>query len=122
MKKLHFLKIKLVKPKFFLAIPLALLSLEIYLGAIIGYFITKFFSGKEPGISGKIKSIIFDIGNYKLHLHHWFLGILILISVFCFKFNLILPQFSYGFLGGLIYQGVSCYPDWYKIIIKKKYD
>jgi hypothetical protein len=122
MRKLHFLKPRLVRPKFFLSTPLALLSVEIYLGIILGYFITKFCSGQEPGLPGKIKSFTFNIGNYKLHLHHWLLGFMILISALSLKFFPFLPQFSYGFLGGVIFQGVSCYPDWHKILSKQKYD
>jgi len=112
MKKLHFFKPKLVKPKFFLGIPLALLSLEIYLGVILGYFLTKFFTGKIP-------SLAFNIGNWRLHFHHWLYGLGILISAIWYQF-LPFPQFSFGFLGGLVFQGISCYPDWYKILTKQR--
>jgi len=112
MKKLHFLKPKLVKPKFFLGIPLALFSLEIYFGAIFGYFLTKFFTGKIP-------SLAFNIGKWRLHFHHWLCGLGILISALHFNF-LPLPQFSFGFLGGVVFQGISCYPDWHKILSKQK--
>jgi hypothetical protein len=111
-------KIKLIKPKFFLGIPLALFSLEIYFGALFGYLIAKSLSGKQPGQPGKIKSLAFNIGKYKLHLHHWLLGLGILISAIWYQF-LPFPQFSFGFLGGVVFQGIFSYPDWHRILIKK---
>jgi len=112
MKKLHLLKPKLVKPKFFLGVPLALFSLEIYFGVLSGYFAAKF-------LSGKIKSPAFNVGNYRLHLHHWVYGLTILISAIWYQF-LPFPQFSFGFLGGVVFQGISSYPDWHRILFKKK--
>jgi hypothetical protein len=110
---------KILKPKFILGIPFAIISLEIFFGIIFGYFIGKFFSGEKTGQRGKLKSAIFNIGNWKIHFHHWLFCSLILISGLLYKF-IPFPQFSVGFLGGLIFQGISCYPDWYKIITKKK--
>jgi hypothetical protein len=112
MKKLHFLKPKLVKPKFFLGMPLALISFELYSGALLGYFAAKL-------LSGRLKSLIFHIGNYKLHLHHWLYGLGILISAAWYQF-LPFPQFSFGFLGGVVFQGISCYPNWHRVLIRRK--
>ncbi len=122
MKKLNFIKPKLIKPKILLSTPLALFSLEIYLGALSGYFFAKFLSGKQVGLPGKIKSLVFDIGHHKLHLHHWLYGLGILIFAISSNFFPIFSQFSYGFLGGFIFQGISSYPDWHKILIRKKHD
>lgn len=113
-------KPKLVKPKFFWGVPLALFSLEVYLGAVFGYFAAKFFSGKEAGDPAKIKSLAFNIGKYRLHFHHWFYGLGILAFVFLLGLSFPFPQFSFGFLGGFIFQGVSCYPDWYKVLSRQK--
>jgi hypothetical protein len=112
MKKFHFLKPKLVKPKFFLTTPLALLSLELYSGALLGYFTAKF-------LSGRLRSLIFDIGNYRLHLHHWLYSLAILISAIWYQF-LPFPQFSFGFLGGVVFQGISSYPDWHRVLVRRK--
>ena len=111
-------KFKFVKPKFLLGIAIALISLELYLGVLFGYFLGKFLSAKKTGQENKwgIKSIVLHIGRWKLHLHHWFYGLGILTSLFFL--NLSLPQFSYGFLGGLIFQGIISYPDWYKVLVK----
>jgi len=119
MKKLHFFKPKLVKPKFFLGVPLALFSLEVYFGAIFGYLFAKFLSGKQVGDPAKIKSLAFNISNYRFHFHHWFYGLGILVFVLLLGLSFPFPQFSFGFLGGFIFQGISSYPDWHKILIKK---
>lgn len=116
MKKIHFRKLKFVKPKFFLTLFLALF--EIYFGVIFGYFLGKFLSGKETGQPGIIKSIVFNIGNYKLHLHHWLFALVILILEIFYRF-LPFPKFSIGFLSGIIFQGIYSYSDWYKILIKR---
>jgi len=102
---------KFKKSKFLLGLPLALFSLEIYLGSLLGYFSFKFFTGKTP-------SLAFNVGNYRLHLHHWLYGLAILIPALHYNF-LPFPQLSYGFLGGAIFQGIYCYSDWHKILIKK---
>jgi len=111
---------KISKPKIFLSLPLALFSFEAYLSALFGYFFAKFFSGRRVGQKGKIKSIAFSIGKYRVHLHHWLLGLGILISAIIFNFYFLSPKISFGFLGGLVFQGVSSYPDWHKILIKMK--
>jgi len=100
------------KPKFLLSLPLALLSLEIYLGTLLGYFSFKFLTGKVP-------SFAFNIGNYRLHLHHWLYSLAILIPGLYYNF-LPFPQLSFGFLAGAVFQGIYCYRDWYRVIIKRK--
>lgn len=106
--------------KFIFTFPLALISFQIFLGIISGYFFGKIFAGNKTGRQGEIKSIIFKIGNYKLHLHHWLLSLGVLIFNFLTDFTLPFSQFSLSFLGGLAIQGVVCYPDWHKILVKIK--
>jgi len=103
---------KILKSKFFLSLPIALLSLEIYLGSLVGYFSFKFFTGKIP-------SLAFNIGNYRLHLHHWLYGLAIMLSGLYYNF-LPFPQLSYGVLGGMIFHGIYSYRDWHRIIVKQK--
>lgn len=96
-----------------LAIPslLAAFSFQLYLGAILGYYLPKFFSKK-------VRSLIFEFKNWRLHLHHWLLGLGILICGILYDFLPFLP-FSIGFLSGVIFQGIYCYSDWHKILVKK---
>ena len=87
----------------------------------MGYFVARIFSGKEAGQTGKIKSVIFHWGNYRLHLHHWFLGFATVLFALILDYSFFdYGKFSYSFLGGLIFQGIFCYCDWKKIIVKKK--
>ncbi|MDO8663352.1 MAG: hypothetical protein Q7K28_00725 [Candidatus Wildermuthbacteria bacterium] len=104
------------KKKILLGIPIALMSFEIYLGIIFGYLTAKFFSGKKTGQSGKLKSLVFDFGDYKIHLHHWLCGLGVLISVVVLNFSPPFPQISFGFLTGFIFQGIISYSDWHKIL------
>ncbi|MBZ9572188.1 hypothetical protein KJA15_02570 [Patescibacteria group bacterium] len=108
-----------INRKILLGIPLAIISLEIYLGIILGYFFGKFFAGQYDGHQ-RIKSIILNIGNYRLHLHHWLLSLGILIFNFLYNLFFPFPQFFLSFLGGLMIQGIFCYPDWYKILRRRK--
>lgn len=81
---------------------------------LLSYFITEFLSGKKEGVPGKIGSLIFKIGNYTVHIHHWFLGTILLIILIKIKYyNIIIL----GSLFGIILQGLS-YNDFYKIIYK----
>jgi len=121
MEKLKFIKFKLIKSKkLFLGMPVAVFSPEIFFGALSGYLLTDFFSGKEAGLQGKMKSLAFDIGRWRIHFHHWLWGLGILLSILLININLPFHQFSFGILGGMIFQGISCYPDWHKIIVKKE--
>ena len=100
--------------------PLALLSLEVFLGGISGFFLSKYLSAKEAGQSNRWwKSLAFDIGNYKLHFHHWLYG-LVALTLGLYYNLLPFPQLSLGFLGGAIFQGIYCYRDWYKVITRQK--
>jgi len=107
-----------INKKFLLGIPIAVISLEIYLGIILGYFFGKFFAGKQDGRQ-RIKSIIFNIGNYKLHLHHWLISLAILISAFFHNFFPFFSQLFFGILGGLILQDLYLDSNWYRVLIKK---
>lgn len=112
-------RINLKKSKVILGLPFALVSLEIYFGTVFGYFITKFLSGKQTGCPGIVRSVAFNIGDYRLHLHHWLLGLMVLIFAVWHQF-LPFSHFSYGFLGGLIFQGIFCYSDWCQVLVRRR--
>lgn len=109
---------KLIKPKIIFGIPLAALSFEIYLGVVLGYFGSKFFVDKL--VKTKIvDSFIFNIGRYKLYLHHWIVGSVILILSIWYNF-LPLAPFSFGFLSGLILEDLHRDENWHKILFSNK--
>jgi len=107
-----------INKKSFLAIPIALISLEIYFGIIIGYFCGKFFAGKYDGYQ-RIKSIFINIGKYRVHIHHWIASLAIGIAATFFNLFPFFSPFCFGVLGGLIIQDLYLDEDWKKILIKK---
>lgn len=111
---------KILNFKIILSIALVLISFEIFLGSVVGYITGKIFAGKREGKQGIFKSIKINFGKYHFHLHHWLIYSVVLASAFIWNF---LPyfKFSFGFLGGMIYQGIFCYDDWRKILIKKRH-
>jgi len=90
-----------------------------YKSWIVAFVITKYLSGRTDGKPGIVRSIIIPWRNYQLHLHHWFLA-LIMGGVFMVKgFYILPPEVFYGFLSAIIFQGIYCYKDWYRIIKRK---
>ena len=106
-------RFKLKLPKFLLGVPVALLSLKVFFGGVFGYFLAHF-------LSEKFNSIILGIGNFKFHFHHWLMGALALGLIFSYEISLLSNQLFYGFLGGVIFQGIFNYSDWHRIFSKKK--
>jgi len=118
-KKLKLIRSKVFKPKkLFLGIPLAFLFWELCLGIILGYLSARFLSGKETGVQGRVRSLIFSIGVWRIHFHHWLYGSITLICLLFFKAPM--PQVSFGILGGFILQGVVCYSDWRRVVVRQK--
>ena len=107
-----------VNKKSFLALPIAIVSLEIYLGVIIGYFAGKFLAGKYDGYQ-RIKSIFINIGNYRFHIHHWMASIIVGVIAAAYNLFPLFTPFCFGVLGGLIIQDLYLDEDWRHIIIRK---
>jgi hypothetical protein len=99
-------------PKFILGIPIALISLRIYLAVVFGYFFARF-------LSGRLDSVVFSFGSYTLHFHHWMMGAAGLIFFLWYSLSPAIENLVFGFLGGLIFEGLSSYSDWNRILIKK---
>jgi len=91
-----------------------------YLSWAAAFALSKFCGGRENGIPGKLRSVIIPWRRYQFHLHHWLLASLTAAVSAVSGFSLISPGLFYGFLGGLIFQGIYCYTDWHRIIISKK--
>lgn len=107
-----------ISKKSFLAIPVALISVEIYLGVIIGYFCGKFFAGKYDGYQ-RIKSIFINIGKYRIHLHHWIIFSVLGICAAAYNLFPFFPQFFFGAMGGLVLQDIYLDENWRKILIRR---
>ncbi len=87
-----------------------------YISWGIGLAVSKYFSGEKDGRPGRVKSIIISWRRYELHLHHWFLSSLAGAIIAVEGSSLVIPELLYGFIGGLVFQGIYCYSDWYRIV------
>lgn len=110
-------KIKKVVPKVITGL-IAFNSPILFLGGALGYFSGMYFGGtkEHPQI---IKSIVFNIGNYKLQLHHWLILPVGLVSAASFDFFLFSSPFFFGFLGGVAFHDIYLDPNWKKVLTKK---
>lgn len=107
-------------PRASLGIAPMLLSVELGLSVMAGYFAARFFAGAKTGDRGRLPSLVFDIKEYRVHLHHWFVFLIILVATAVANFFLAEPAVFYGFLGGVVAQGVLHYEDWPRIVTKQK--
>ena len=106
-------KFKKITPPVLIGIISFYISGLFLLGIIAGYVVMQYFSGK-------VKSIRFSVGNYRIHLHHWLYSALFLATIFISGVYDLLPVFVLGIWSGFIFQGIYCYNDWHKILTKKQ--
>ncbi|MBI2452782.1 MAG: hypothetical protein HY603_01205 [Parcubacteria group bacterium] len=97
-----------------------LISLEAGLSMFLGYLIADFIAGKKTSERGRIRSLVFDMRSYRIHVHHW------LVFLGCIAFAFVLsktafgvPTVVYGFLGGIVVQGIIDYDDWKSVVRKR---
>lgn len=112
-------KIASYMPKASLGGAFLLISFELGLSLLIGYFLATLLAGPATKQEGRFKSLIFTIRRYRVHLHHWLLSLTILSLAVLFNFFVITPGIFYGLLGGVMFQGIVNYKDWRKIITKQ---
>src|SRR3989344_5899958 len=89
------------------------ISISFCLGLIAGYLIANYFGDKVGSFEIPISR------RYKIHLHHWILAFLVLAVVFLTNTHDFFPAFVWGLGGGLLFQGIYCYSDWYRILKKR---
>jgi hypothetical protein len=101
------------------AIVLGYLSLYLsYVFLIAGFAAAHIGGGKHAGLPGRVRSLTLSWHNYRLHIHHWLVAFLIGLICALKGVYVITPEVFYGFLGGLIVQGIYFYDDWHRIIIR----
>src|ERR1035437_6981910 len=93
-------------------------SFLLAIGIALGYLGSKIFS-KYLLESGKVDCIFIDCGKYKIHLHHWILGTLLLILAWTVDY-FYLPWFFVGVLLGIIAHDIYDFNDWHKVFVKKE--
>ena len=86
-------------------------------GVVIGYILCKLFCHFFLH-NGKVDTIFVDFGNWRIHLHHWIMGLMLLAIVWVIDYYY-LPALFAGFICGIIIQDIYDYNDWHKVISKK---
>ncbi len=84
-------------------------------GLTAGYLGTNLFYKKFIK-TGKVKLIILPFGKWKIHIHHWLSGSLILLIIIIA--NISFSIFYLGALGGIIFHDLYSDKKWYKIVYK----
>jgi len=110
-------KVKMLLPAVVLPITLHY-SVMFTEGIVVGYVLCKifcmFFVEK-----GRIDSVFLDYGKWKVHLHHWIMGLMVLAAAWTLDY-FYLPTFFAGFVCGVILQDIYDYNDWHKILVRKE--
>ena len=86
---------------------------------LLGFLACKYMASKSVGERGKIRSIIIPFRRWKIHLHHWLCSVGLIGASFTTDISFLTPAITYGLLGGLVFQGIYCYDDWYRILISR---
>ncbi|KPJ55050.1 hypothetical protein AMJ47_02045 [Parcubacteria bacterium DG_72] len=87
-------------------------------GAVAGYITTNIFL-KKLVETGKIKNLILVCERRHFHIHHWIVGIFIVLMGFISQLIYTVPIFWLGFVGGLIFHDIHTDKKWHKVVYKK---
>ena len=104
---------------------ISLIAVPIFLGIFscetwfAAFLAAKYLAGRTDGEQGIARSLIISWRNYQLHLHHW-LVTLIVGGILAGKgFYIVTPAAFYGVVSAVVFQGIYCYKDWYRIIRRR---
>ena len=86
---------------------------------LIGFLLSKYLAGKSAGEPGKVRSLVVPFRKWRFHFHHWLYSLCLTGLSLTTGIYLLTPNITYGLLGGLVFQGIYCYSDWYIILIKR---
>lgn len=110
---------KIVLPSATLFFSVSFFSFLLTLGLLIGYLGTFLFHQKLI-VRGKIrKEIWVPFGKWKIHFHHWMMGVITLLIIWATGLTNFFPQILYGMIGGVIFHDFYDGQDWHRIITKK---
>lgn len=93
-------------------------SFLLCLGLAIGYVGSKLFS-KFFLEQGKVDKIYIDCGKWKIHIHHWILGAIVLAAAWLIDF-FYLPRFFVGLVCGIMAHDIYDFNDWHKVLEKNE--
>ena len=86
---------------------------------LIGFLASKYMAGKSVGERGKVRSVVIPLRRWGVHLHHWLYSLFLISLSFTTGMHFLTPEITYGLLGGLVFQGIYCYGDWYVILVSR---
>jgi len=87
------------------------------LSLLLAFLVSKYVAGESVGKQGKIASIVIPFRKWRIHLHHWLYSLWLIGLSAATGIHFLNPNITYGLLGGLAFQGVYCYSDWYIVLI-----
>jgi len=93
-------------------------SFLITVGLVLGYIASRMWF-KYMIENGKVDCIFIDCGKWKIHLHHWILGALVLLIVWVIDL-FYLPRLFIGFVLGIIAHDIYDFNDWHKVLVKSE--
>tara|TARA_Y100000310_G_C20423347_1_gene687743 strand:+ start:264 stop:611 length:348 start_codon:yes stop_codon:yes gene_type:complete len=95
------------------------LSVIFTAGGILGYWLTNIFC-KRYVHTGKVKTLEFGLGDWKVHLHHWITGGLAILLIYFMGFMYTVPIFFIGAITGLIFHDLHTDDYWHKVVYKEE--
>jgi len=114
----------IVKKKVTLVVSLSTFIILGYVSFIawsIGFLLAKYLCRKTVDKPRILRSSFIPLGKYKIHLHHWLWSSCVMIIFTLFKGAHVLPaDLFYGFFAAIVFHGIYCYSDWYKILIRRQ--
>ena len=93
-------------------------SFLLALGLALGYIGSKIYS-KFLIENGKVDAVYIDCGKWKIHMHHWILGALLLFIVWIVDY-FYLPRFFIGVVSGVMAHDIYDFNDWHKVLVKNE--
>lgn len=68
--------------------------------------------------TGRVNLMIFNIGKWEIHLHHWVMGVLVFLGIYLVG---VFPDLSYFWIGvglGVIIHDLYTDDIWYKVVYR----
>ena len=108
------------------SILIALIAVPIFLGIFsyqtwfAAFLATKYLAGRTDGEQGVARSLIIPWRDYRIHLHHWLVTLIVGGILLVRGFYIVTPEAFYGVVSAVVFQGIYCYKDWYRIITRRR--
>ena len=95
-----------------------LLGYLFFVSWLFTFVMCKWTSGKSSGERGRVPSIVIPLGRWTVHVHHWLCCLCVVGISVATDLHFLTATVTYGLLGGAIFQGIYCYNDWHRILVR----